>query len=122
MFFIGSTPGNHQTPKNGAKWGHLKVGHILSKHCSPVPETCAMVAQSSTMGNLGPSLNTGWVMTDIGISFSKDSGPVRVKNMPPFKMVYPSAKNVKNSDGGAGVLLYGSETHSKHPWINNYLQ
>ena len=124
VFFIASAPGSHrEMPGRGFSFGHPRLGKLLSEHSAPVDDSCPIVAQSSSIGNLGPN-SQSYILSEIAISMRKDSAPVGLRKVPQFKLVYPTFNNVKNSyDGlmGGGGLPYGKAAHDKQPWLNTHL-
>lgn len=122
MFLIASIPGGHRETKNGHTWGHPRLAKILHQHCSKIPDTVPVVAQSSSIGSLGATENA-WI-SEILNSMKKDSSPLGVRRIPEFNMIYPSFGNVLGShDGilGGGCLPYTKETNQKQPWLQKYL-
>ena len=108
VFFVASVPGGHREQPNGHQWGHPKIGRILSKHCPPIDENSPIVAQCSSIGSLGPNVQS-WIGNDIVNSFRKDQSPAGLRKIPQFKLIYPSFSNVKNSHDdllGGGCLPY----------------
>ncbi|XP_052888388.1 probable tyrosyl-DNA phosphodiesterase [Anopheles moucheti] len=123
VFFIASVPGGHTNTPKGPLWGHPRLGFVLSQHAAPIDDACPLVAQSSSIGSLGPSPES-WVLGEIMASFRKDSAPVGIRRLPGFRMIYPSYSNVRQShDGllGGGCLPYVRNTHVKQEWLKDYL-
>lgn len=123
VFFVASVPGGHRDSPRGYQWGHARVGHLLAHHSAPIADTCAIVAQSSSIGSLGTSVQT-WIMADVVNSFRKDSKPLGLRRLPSFRMVYPSFANVKGSHDdllGGGCLPYRKAIDDKQPWLKNHL-
>uniref|UniRef100_A0A182QUU8 Mitochondrial genome maintenance exonuclease 1 n=1 Tax=Anopheles farauti TaxID=69004 RepID=A0A182QUU8_9DIPT len=123
VFLVASVPGGHVNTPKGPPWGHPRLGHLLTQHAAPIDDSCPLVAQSSSIGSLGPSPES-WVLGEIMASFRKDSAPVGIRRMPGFRMIYPSFSNVRQShDGmlGGGCLPYGKSTHVKQEWLKAYL-
>ncbi|XP_025200386.1 probable tyrosyl-DNA phosphodiesterase [Melanaphis sacchari] len=125
VFFIPSVPGKHQEQL----WGHLYLKSILEKHAHlpfRVPSEWPIIAQCSSLGSLGTTEN-GWLKSEFINSLSastyydpsiRDGYPV------PFKLIYPSEKNVLNSWNGPldGVCLpYNKMTHKKQKWLKRYM-
>ncbi|XP_058067233.1 probable tyrosyl-DNA phosphodiesterase [Anopheles bellator] len=120
---VASVPGGHVNTPKGPLWGHPRLGYLLTKHAAPVDDSCPLVAQSSSIGSLGPSPES-WVLGEIMASFRKDSAPVGIRRMPGFRMIFPSYSNVRQShDGllGGGCLPYVRSTHVKQEWLKGYL-
>lgn len=106
----------------GPPYGHPRLGSLLGKHSAPIDDKCPVVAQSSSIGSLGPNLSN-WV-TEFVNSTRKDSKPLGIRKIPSFKFIYPSFGNVMRShDGilGGGCLPYGKKTDDKQPWLKNHL-
>ncbi|CAO1415970.1 unnamed protein product [Diamesa hyperborea] len=124
VFFVASVPGSHrEMPGRGFSFGHPRLAKLLSEHSAPVDDACPIIAQSSSIGNLGPNAQS-YILSEIAISMRKDSAPVGLRKVPQFKLVYPTFNNVKNSyDGliGGGGLPYGKAAHDKQPWLNSHL-
>ena len=117
-------PGGHRDTPKGYHFGHAKVSNILSKHCAPVPDASPVIAQSSSIGSLGPN-EQSWIGADIMNSFRRDCQPMGIRRVPIFKMIYPSFSNVKNSHDdllGGGGLPYRKAINDKQPWLRNHLQ
>lgn len=124
VFFVASVPGGHRETNRGHQWGHPRVGQLLAKYSAPIDDCCPVVAQSSSIGSLGPNVQA-WVTTDIVNSFRKDSAPVGLRRIPAFKMIYPSFANVKNSHDdllGGGCLPYRKAIDDKQLWLKNHLK
>ncbi|XP_064551419.1 probable tyrosyl-DNA phosphodiesterase [Drosophila montana] len=126
VFFIGSVPGGHrESAVRGHPWGCARLGSVLAKHAAPVDDRIPVVCQSSSIGSLGPNVQA-WIQQDFVNNLRKDSTPVgRLRQLPPFKMIYPSFGNVSRShDGmlGGGCLPYGKNTNDKQPWLKAHLQ
>ncbi|KAM7350262.1 tyrosyl-DNA phosphodiesterase glaikit [Cochliomyia hominivorax] len=123
VFFIGSVPGGHREGPRGNPWGHPRVASLLQKHCAPIDEKIPVVCQSSSIGSLGTNVQA-WIQHDFLNSLRRDCMPLGVRQLPPFKMIYPSYGNVSRShDGmlGGGCLPYSKSTDEKQPWLKNYL-
>lgn len=123
VFFIGSVPGGFSEGPRGHPWGHARLGSVLNKHSAAVDEKIPIVCQSSSIGSLGPNIES-WIQHDFLNSLRKDSEPLRLRKIPAFKMIYPSFGNVSRShDGmlGGGCLPYGKNTNDKQPWLKSYL-
>uniref|UniRef100_A0A182MYE1 Mitochondrial genome maintenance exonuclease 1 n=1 Tax=Anopheles dirus TaxID=7168 RepID=A0A182MYE1_9DIPT len=123
VFLVASVPGGHVNTPKGPLWGHPRLGHLLAQHAAPIDDSCPLVAQSSSIGSLGPSPES-WVLGEIMASFRRDSAPVGIRRLPGFRMIYPSFSNVRQShDGmlGGGCLPYGKSTHVKQEWLKAYL-
>lgn len=120
-----SVPGGHrETPGKGYLFGHGRVAHLLGQHSAPIDDSCPVVAQSSSIGSLGPNIQT-WINSDIVPSFRRDSAPIGIRRLPAFKMIYPSFGNVKSSHDdllGGGCLPYSKQVNDKQPWLKSYLQ
>ncbi|KAH8263036.1 hypothetical protein KR044_003546 [Drosophila immigrans] len=126
VFFIGSVPGGHrESAVRGHPWGCARLGSLLAKHATPIDDRIPVVCQSSSIGSLGVNVQA-WIQQDFVNNLRKDSTPVgRLRQMPAFKMIYPSFGNVSRShDGmlGGGCLPYGKNTNDKQPWLKQHLQ
>lgn len=109
----------------GHPWGCARLGGLLSKHATPIEDRIPVVCQSSSIGSLGVNVQA-WIQQDFVNNLRKDSNTVgRLRQLPPFKMIYPSFGNVSRShDGmlGGGCLPYGKSTNDKQPWLKSHLQ
>ncbi|EDW03844.1 probable tyrosyl-DNA phosphodiesterase [Drosophila grimshawi] len=126
VFLIGSVPGGHREGAvRGHPWGCARLGSLLAKHATPVEDRIPVVCQSSSIGSLGANVQA-WIQQDFVSNLRKDSTPLgRLRQLPPFKMIYPSFGNVSRShDGmlGGGCLPYGRNTNDKQPWLKAHLQ
>lgn len=124
VFFVASVPGGHRETPRGYDWGHARVGHLLSRHCATIDETAPVVAQSSSIGSLGPNVHT-WIMSDVANSFRRDGRAVGIRRLPAFRMIYPSFANVKASHDdlmGGGCLPYRKAINDKQTWLKGHLQ
>jgi tyrosyl-DNA phosphodiesterase 1 len=109
--------------QKGYPYGHPRLGHLLGKHSPVIDESSPIVCQSSSIGSLGPSPEA-WVTTELFGSLRRDSGPMLLRRIPPFKMIYPSFNNVRTSHDnliGGGCLPYGKAINDKQPWLKQYL-
>lgn len=124
VFFVASIPGGHrEAPGRGHDWGHPRVGRLLGQHCAPVDAACPIVAQCSSIGSLGPSVQS-WCLADVANSFRRDTAPLGLRRLPAFRLVYPSYANVRAShDGllGGGCLPYRRAINQKQPWLRQHL-
>lgn len=123
VFFVASVPGGHRQTPRGHDWGHARLGHLLGRHSAPVDDSCPIVAQSSSIGSLGPSVQS-WIMADIVNSLRRDTVPVGLRRLPAFRMVYPSFANVRASHDdllGGGGLPYRRAVDVKQPWLKEHL-
>ncbi|CAD7091212.1 unnamed protein product [Hermetia illucens] len=123
VFLVASASGGFRETPRGHPWGHARLGSLLSKHCPQIDETCPVIAQSSSIGSLGPTAQN-WIYNDFVNSLRRDTAPLGIRRMPPFKMIYPSFENVKNShDGmlGGGCLPYSQKNNEKQPWLKAHL-
>ncbi|KAM8717244.1 hypothetical protein ACLKA7_004017 [Drosophila subpalustris] len=126
VFFVGSVPGGHrQSAVRGHPWGCARLGTLLAKHAAPIDDRIPVVCQSSSIGSLGANVQA-WIQQDFLNNLRKDSSPMgRLRQLPAFKMIYPSFGNVSRShDGmlGGGCLPYGKNTNDKQPWLKTHLQ
>uniref|UniRef100_A0A8D8DI93 Probable tyrosyl-DNA phosphodiesterase n=1 Tax=Culex pipiens TaxID=7175 RepID=A0A8D8DI93_CULPI len=123
VFFVASIPGGHLNTAKGPLWGHPRLGYLLGKHSAPIDDSCPLVAQSSSIGSLGPNPQS-WVLSEIMASFRRDSAPIGLRRVPAFRMIFPSFSNVRNSHDnllGGGCLPYMRATHEKQPWLKDHL-
>lgn len=124
VFFVASVPGGHRDiPNRGPPWGHPRVGYLLGKHAAPIDDSAALVAQSSSIGSLGPNVSA-YCTAEWANSFRRDSAPLGIRRVPQFKMIYPSYNNVKNSHDdliGGGCLPYRRAGNEKQPWLKQHL-
>lgn len=122
VFLITSIPGTYHETGNGYPHGHGRVASLLSKHSTPIDDSAAIVAQSSSLGSFG-SRSDGWLTGEFVNSFRRDSQPVGLRKIPAIRVIYPSFNNVIGShDGllGGGCLPYGKSIHDKQPWLNDF--
>ncbi|XP_055370935.1 probable tyrosyl-DNA phosphodiesterase isoform X2 [Condylostylus longicornis] len=124
VFLVASAPGGFRSSSvRGHPFGHARLGYLLGKHSAKIDENVPIVAQSSSIGSLGPNVQT-WVEKDFINSLRKDSTPLGIRRVPQFKFIYPSYGNVKNSHDdllGGGCLPYSKTTNDKQPWLKNHL-
>lgn len=124
VFFVASVPGGHREISNrGPPWGHPRAGYLLGKHAAPIDDSAAIVAQSSSIGSLGPNVSA-FCTSEWANSFRRDSAPLGIRRVPQFKMIYPSYNNVKNSHDdliGGGCLPYRRNVNEKQPWLKQHL-
>jgi tyrosyl-DNA phosphodiesterase-1 len=121
VFFVSSVPGNHDNNRQ-IQHGHPRVGNLLGTHSAPINEKCPVIAQVSTLGNYG-NQPYYYLTTEIVQSFRRDSSAT-VRKLCSINVIYPSAKNVRDSyDGlaGADCLVYFQNTHRTQQWLNTYL-
>lgn len=125
VFLITSVPGTHieDTAAGHHHHGHARVGYLLSKHSAPIDDTSPVVAQCSSIGSFGANANL-WLLAEFINSFRRDSTPMGLRKVPPFRLIYPSFNNVMGShDGilGGGCLPYGGKIHNKQVWLQKYM-
>uniref|UniRef100_A0A1Q3EYJ2 Putative tyrosyl-dna phosphodiesterase n=1 Tax=Culex tarsalis TaxID=7177 RepID=A0A1Q3EYJ2_CULTA len=123
VFFVASIPGGHLNTAKGPLWGHPRLGYLLGKHSAPIDDSCPLVAQSSSIGSLGPNPQS-WILSEIMASFRRDSAPIGLRRVPAFRMIFPSFSNVRSSHDnllGGGCLPYMRATHEKQPWLKDHL-
>lgn len=116
-------PGGHRETPRGHDWGHPKLGRLLAQHSAPIDDACPVVAQCSSIGTLGPTVQA-WVQTDIVNSMRRDAAPLGVRRLPAFRLVFPSYANVRAShDGllGGGGLPYRRAVDAKQTWLREHL-
>ncbi|PSN34604.1 putative tyrosyl-DNA phosphodiesterase [Blattella germanica] len=130
--FVASVPGSHRG-QDGEKWGHRRLGHLLRKFAvipsllSPAAskESWPVISQCSSIGTLGGDPDS-WMCGELRTSFSQKM--LRPGDMPqpppPFRVIYPSLRNVKNSHDdllGGACLPYSRRTHEKQLWFRKFL-
>ncbi|XP_058838346.1 probable tyrosyl-DNA phosphodiesterase isoform X2 [Topomyia yanbarensis] len=123
VLLVASVPGGHLNTPKGPLWGHPRLGYLLGQHSAPVDDTCPVVAQSSSIGSLGPNPQS-WVLSELMASFRRDSVPIGLRRVPAFKMIFPSFSNVRNSHDnllGGGCLPYMKATNDKQLWLKEHL-
>ncbi|XP_060817013.1 probable tyrosyl-DNA phosphodiesterase [Bombus pascuorum] len=123
VFFVASVPGRH-TGVEYDYWGYRKLGHVLSKHAKLPPDApqWTLIAQSSSIGNLGPNYES-WIQKEIISSMSKENPP-GLKSYPNFRLIYPSLNNYEQSfdcRDGSSCLPYNIRMHSKQEWVESYM-
>lgn len=123
VFFVASVPGSHKNlDKN--KWGMKKLASLLSQHAdlpSDGPKW-PIVAQSSSIGNLGQSID-GWLGKEI-IPALGSSSTRTLQSTPKFQFVYPTVDNYRFSFDGRNAICclpYNMHQHSKQTWIKSYM-
>ncbi|XP_063700081.1 probable tyrosyl-DNA phosphodiesterase [Culicoides brevitarsis] len=122
--FVASVLGSHRDiPNRGPPWGHPRLGYLLGKHAAPIDDSAGIVAQCSSIGSLGPNLNS-YIAAEWSQSFRRDSAPLGIRRVPQFKLIYPTYNNVKGSHDdmmGGGCLPYSRAVNEKQPWLRNHL-
>lgn len=114
VFFVASVPGTYNELRGGYSFGHPKVGKLLSENSAPIDDTCPIIIQASSIGNLGPQPHV-YLLGEIAQTFKRDSAPVGIRRQPPVKLIYPSLNNVLNSHDkmlGGGCLPYDGKKKS----------
>lgn len=115
-------PGTFKESNTGHPHGHGRVAYLLSQHAAQIDDSCAIVAQSSALGNFGASADA-WLTTDIVNSFRRNSQPNTFGKVP-IRIIYPTLNNVQNCYGGilgADCLPYRREAHQNQLWLNDIL-
>jgi len=106
-------------------WGGCeRLGFVLSKHSAPIDDNIPVVCQSSTMGGLDSSVR-GWVQRDLIRNLRKSSASsMNRQAFVPFKMIYPSVRNVADSHDGliGGYNSYRKSFNDRSPWLKKHLQ
>ena len=123
VFFLASVPGRY-TDVEYNFWGHRKLGSILSKYAKLPPDApqWTLVAQSSSIGSLGPNYES-WLQKNITSSMSKENS-IGLKSLPNFHFIYPSLENYKRSFDcrvGSSCLNYNLQLHSKQGWLASHM-
>ena len=132
-FFVGSVPGSHVINRTDAfqNWGHAFLAKSLCKHNQHHEEIgsdgdaeAVVVAQCSSIGTLGQTLNSSFLME---LAASLNATTLRsTKKLPnTVKLVYPTKDNVFNAYGGplygGGCLPYSKKTSEKQPWLKEVM-
>lgn len=132
VFFITSVPGKHPANSYG---GHLnQVGDLLSRHCclpeedkttkSGGPLTWSIIAQASSIGNLGQN-PAAWLRSALLRSLaSHKKHKLPLNSNAKIHILFPTKTNVINSYkgvNGGGCLPYSKSTHEKQLWLEAYL-
>ncbi|XP_011167132.1 probable tyrosyl-DNA phosphodiesterase isoform X1 [Solenopsis invicta] len=123
VFLVASVPGTHKD-NEADSWGHKKLAHVLSRHATLPPDApqWPIVAQSSSIGSLGPNFES-WLSKEIIPCMSRETTK-GLKSHPHFQFIYPSIDNYKQSFDCRNLsccLPYSAKTHSKQQWIESYL-
>ncbi|XP_077278331.1 tyrosyl-DNA phosphodiesterase glaikit [Temnothorax americanus] len=123
VFLVASVPGTHKD-NEADFWGYKKLAHVLSRHATLPPDApqWPIVAQSSSIGSLGPNFES-WLSKDIIPCMSRETTK-GLKSHPRFQFIYPSIQNYKQSFDCRNLsccLPYSTQVHSKQQWIESYL-
>lgn len=123
VFLVASVPGTHKDAEVDS-WGHRKLAYVLSRHAMLPPDApqWPIVAQSSSIGSLGPNFES-WLSKDIIPCMSRESTK-GLKSHPNFQFIYPSIENYKHSFDCRNLsccLPYSAQVHSKQQWVESYL-
>ncbi|GAB1865856.1 Probable tyrosyl-DNA phosphodiesterase [Camponotus japonicus] len=123
VFLVASVPGTHKDAEVDF-WGHRKLAYVLSRHATLPPDApqWPIVAQSSSIGSLGPNFES-WLSKDIIPCMSRETTK-GLKSHPNFQFIYPSIENYKHSFDCRNLsccLPYSAQVHSKQQWIESYL-
>ncbi|XP_019888615.1 probable tyrosyl-DNA phosphodiesterase isoform X2 [Ooceraea biroi] len=123
VFLIASVPGTHKDVEADF-WGHRRLAYVLSRHATLPPDApqWPIVAQSSSIGSLGPNYDS-WLSKEIIPSMSRETTK-GLKSQPNFQFIYPSIENYKQSFDCRNLsccLPYSAQVHSKQEWIESYL-
>ena len=123
VFLVASVPGTHKD-NEADSWGYKKLAHVLSRYATLPPDApqWPIVAQSSSIGSLGPNFES-WLSKDIIPCMSRETTK-GLKSHPHFQFIYPSIKNYKQSFDCRNLsccLPYSAKVHSKQQWIESYL-
>lgn len=119
VFLVASVPGeHHESPVHGHAWGCTRLGALLAKHSTPIPDTIPVVCQSSSIGYLGK----GWLQQFLH-NLRRDSLPPKgPRRLPPFKLIYPSFSDRQNCLRMGNCLPYMKFINDRQPWLRLYLQ
>lgn len=123
VFLVASIPGTHKDTETDS-WGHRKLAYVLSRHATLPPDApqWPIVAQSSSIGSLGPNFES-WLSKDIIPCMSRETTK-GLKSHPNFQFIYPSIENYKHSFDCKNLsccLPYSTKVHSKQQWIESYM-
>ncbi|KAM0727614.1 putative tyrosyl-DNA phosphodiesterase [Formica fusca] len=123
VFLVASVPGTHKDAEVDS-WGHRKLAYVLSHHATLPPDApqWPIVAQSSSLGSLGPNFES-WLSKEIIPCMSRETTK-GLKSLPNFQFIYPSIENYKHSFDCRNLsccLPYSMQVHSKQQWIESYL-
>ncbi|XP_018312035.1 probable tyrosyl-DNA phosphodiesterase [Mycetomoellerius zeteki] len=123
VFLVASVPGTHKD-NEADSWGYKKLAHVLSRYATLPPDApqWPIVAQSSSIGSLGPNFES-WLSKDIIPCMSRETTK-GLKSHPHFQFIYPSIENYKQSFDCRNLsccLPYSAKVHSKQQWIESYL-
>ncbi|KAJ4441092.1 hypothetical protein ANN_10942 [Periplaneta americana] len=130
--FVASVPGSHKG-SDSDKWGHKRLAYFLKKFAtipsllspSPSKENWPVIAQCSSIGTLGADPDS-WMCGELRSSMSQKvllPGDM-LQPPPPFRVIYPTLSNVKNSHEdllGGACLPYSKRTHEKQEWFRKFL-
>ncbi|CAH1958746.1 unnamed protein product [Acanthoscelides obtectus] len=129
--FVASIPGKHTKNEHAT---HLHtVGDLLSRHCvlpkkttpqSEGPLSWGVIAQSSSIGNLGKDAAQWFRGSVLRALSSHTSCPMPMSSNASISMVYPSVDNVMTGYYGpesGGCLPYSKATNEKQRWLQDYL-
>ncbi|KAF7257968.1 hypothetical protein EG68_04388 [Paragonimus skrjabini miyazakii] len=115
VFLIGSVSGRHTGPQL-KKFGHPRLGEILSVSAFNAPSSWPVVGQFSSIGALGAT-PTNWLTTEWSSSLAG-------RGARGLRMIYPCVDDVRNSLEGydaGGCLPYTQRTAAKQPWLRQFL-
>ncbi|XP_026481954.1 probable tyrosyl-DNA phosphodiesterase [Ctenocephalides felis] len=117
---------------NDTRYGHLRLGKLLSKHVENAKSTDTIVAQSPSVGKFGPTPNDwagGEFLTSASACRQADGEKVHQDrnrpDKPDFRFVFATEENVKNGYGGfefaCRFTMCKYEMYIEQKWIQNIL-
>ncbi|KAF8567902.1 hypothetical protein P879_02787 [Paragonimus westermani] len=115
VFLVGSVSGRH-TGSQLKKFGHPRLGELLSASTFNTPSSWPVVGQFSSIGSLGAQ-PTRWLTTEWSCSLAG-------RGARGLRMIYPCVDDVRNSLEGydaGGCLPYTQRTAAKQPWLRQFL-
>ncbi|XP_031342097.1 probable tyrosyl-DNA phosphodiesterase isoform X2 [Photinus pyralis] len=133
VHLVASVPGHHTAAIRPSNCHLHRVGELLSKHCSLPAKTTptsegplswGIIAQSSSIGNLGKAPGD-WLRSTLlrSLASHKDCKLPSNSNAT-ISVVYPTQNNVLGSyygPLGGGCLPYSKSAHEKQKWLKDYL-
>ncbi|KAA3676756.1 tyrosyl-DNA phosphodiesterase 1 [Paragonimus westermani] len=115
VFLVGSVSGRHTGPQL-KKFGHPKLGELLSASAFNTPSSWPVVGQFSSIGSFGAQ-PTSWLTTEWSCSLAG-------RGARGLRMIYPCVDDVRNSLEGydaGGCFPYTQRTAAKQPWLRQFL-
>ncbi|KAK5643135.1 hypothetical protein RI129_006980 [Pyrocoelia pectoralis] len=133
VHLVASVPGHHTAAVRPSNCHLHRVGELLSKHCSLPAKTTptsegplswGIVAQSSSIGNLGKAPGDWFRSTLLRSLASHKDCKLPSNSNATISVIYPTKNNVLNSyygPLGGGCLPYSKSAHEKQTWLKDYL-